>query len=581
MSPTPRRSPNGSNRTRRTTPRSSGSNRSRRSSTNVNNGYRTNNSNTSYTRTGTIHIVLKEAVDNSNLDVFDTVLKTASIEQLKRTFRIVRPDTSNANIMNNQNDVFSNGLNWNVLDKMQMQGRPVESIRMNILQYAAVMNRTTMVRHIIEKYPSLIKTQTGNHSLLSTTMASSTSNISKVFTYLVKKGAPVKGALHFVVASEKPPNVIIDCMSILIRHGAKVNERDAVSRATPIFFATKPQVIDALILKGATINVKDRYDWTPIMTVLMGCYANNTTDPKDLIQCAHKFLDKNINVKLTGRNRNPRETEKKISLLHVASASACVLGIVDSFRTENSAYIQLYRRIAGQFSSKNIRTSLKNTPILYTLKFVNNVTRFWTEFMEERIPVNTYWRHGMPSRTRCLIFALHNLFYLGQANEKLQDADGKSAVDILHSMDSVNMNEIIRKFPFLERRNRQGPVSNVRLPNNLNFMDPITMNNVSMNNAYILTTDLHGKRNANTNRNIREIKTVYNKSTLTQLVNSTRRRGGQLVSPITRKPFTPLNIAKLVEIVPANEVSRFRNLRQRNNTTATVANNRNGNSRRN
>ena len=516
--------------------------------------------------TGNIHLVLKKAIHASNLNAFDAALKSANAAQLKHTFMLKRPGAFNRNPGNNVRGFYSRDVNWSTLDKAS--GRKVTHIYVNILQYAAILGRRSMVEHIAEKCPSLVKAKTRDYSLLSTTIASSSDsgmNLYKVFEYLVKKGAPVNDTLRFVVAAGRSCNIIIKCIHLLISKGADVNECDNQYKATPIFFATDPEVIGTLVSKGASVCVKDVYGWTPIMTVLAGCYTNNTADPIEIIQCAKMFLDTGINVKLTGSSRSPRKSEKKISLLHIASASACVLGSFQGFHS-------LYRRIAGGFSTKNHRTSLQNTPLLYTLKFVKNATGDWSDFLDQRVTSRTYRTYGVkiPSKTECVIKALYFLEY-GNADTSLRDADGKTASDILHSIRDLNTNEIYRIFPSLAPR--QTTMLNVRLPNNLNFTDPITMNNVQLNNAYILTTDLHGKRNAKTNRNIREIKTVYNKSTLNQLINSTLRRGARLVSPITRKPFTPHNIVKLVEIVHANELSRFRNARR-----GTPSNN---NSRRN
>ena len=489
--------------------------------------------------------MLINAIDNTNLSKLDILLKAATPHDLKKRICIVR-DAGDAN---NQRNVINRGnVRWDIYDRY-MTTEP-RCLYLNVLQYAALSGKTTMVRHILDRctFPSsyIKETNQSGVTVLMAALLSKHIHAKRMVSFLVSKGAPTKGSLHFAAARGD-----MDIIDVIIREGVNANERDFRYKRTPLFFASTPAVVDKLLRRGANVNAKDADNFTPIMSQL------DVYDPDyrltNTIPVVNRLLDKGANVKLTGKQGYGNSEEKGITLLHIASAHAC-----DQTNATKRDYETLYTRIAALFPSKNKKTSMNNTPLLYALKFNKSLPLF----------------RSTRERTDSLLFGMKLLLGPGGANPSARDSNNRSAAYILRSIHSINIDTITTQFPMLaSSRNLNSSMSNVRLPNNLNLMDPITMNNVQLNNAYILTTDLHGKRNANTNRNIREIKTVYNKSTLNQLINSTLRRGARLVSPITRKPFTPHNIVKLVEIVPVNELSRFRNARR-----GTPSNN---NSRRN
>lgn len=104
-------------------------------------------------------------------------------------------------------------------------------------------------------------------------------------------------------------------------------------------------------------------------------------------------------------------------------------------------------------------------------------------------------------------------------------------------------------------RNRTRKNASVRIPNDLNRMDPVSMNMINIGNAYIIKRDLVNKtrtRNGNTIRR-KEVRYVYNKSTLKSIIDSGRMR-----SPVTRKPFTLKDVVKLQDIVLKSELNRYR-----------------------
>lgn len=154
---------------------------------------------------------------------------------------------------------------------------------------------------------------------------------------------------------------------------------------------------------------------------------------------------------------------------------------------------------------------------------------------------------------------IHALLRHG-ASVSIKNKDGKKASD-LYAASARRSNRV----PNANVARLLGPLTkktynkSIRLQNNMNTADPISLNTVNMNNAYVITKDIRPvtqKRNGR-NERVKLIQRMYNKSSINGLMAS----GRSLISPITRQPFSRGNIAKVTDIVHPDEIKRFRNLR--------------------
>jgi len=154
---------------------------------------------------------------------------------------------------------------------------------------------------------------------------------------------------------------------------------------------------------------------------------------------------------------------------------------------------------------------------------------------------------------------IHALLRHG-ASVSIKNTTGKKAAD-LYAASARRSNRV----PNANVARLLGPLTkktynkSIRLQNNMNTTDPISLNTVNMNNAYVITKDIRPvtqKRNGR-NERVKLIQRMYNKSSINGLMAS----GRSLISPITRQPFTRGNIAKVTDIVHPDEIKRFRNLR--------------------
>ena len=375
----------------------------------------------------------------------------------------------------------------------------------------------------------------------------------RIISYLLHKGASTSESLHLAASLGLDTSII----ELLIQKGANKKERDERNNAIPLFYARNVQV-SRLLISDDNINMKDKYGWTPIMAHASKAYMRemngntyNSTYNFLGTPIVRELLRRGASLRCTGSNRDNRVVETQITLLHIISASYLN-------HPTNGALEEVYKAVCEMHTrggiSRNKRTSLGNTPILYALSKFNSDM------------YNQYRPNTM--RTNKLEHVLRTFIRFGGANISLRNNAGKDAYDIARTLQGIQARELqqmLRPGSQPNTNNTRNTIRNLRIPNNLNFMDPITMNNVSLNNAYILTTDLHRKRNTNTNQNVREVKTVYNKSSLNTWVNTTYGRGGNLVSPITRNPFRTTNIAKLVDVTPRTELNRFKATRNMRN----------------
>ena len=527
--------------TNRRSPRTASARSNRQNA--INNGYRTNNSNWVYNTSQSVVKTLKRMIDDNDLATIRTILSNITSQDMRDRIPVTQYRSYNRL--------------QRVLSSLGYPGQTNNtSIQLHIFHYAVLSGKTSVVRAFLNKKPSLMNVKSsGPNSFELTTLqlallAYKIRPSTRLVTYLLQKGASTKESLHLAVNLGLQHNML----GLLIRHGANKNERDERNKATPLFYARDLQTV-RLLITSENIDMKDKYGWTAIMAYAGGCYAGelNMNFPFNN-HIIREFLARNASVRHTGSNRDNRTVETRITLLHIISAS--YLNNPTSFATED-AYkdiCEIYRR---KGISMNKRTSLGNTPIMYALSSV------------------VASRHGQrPNtnigrilvRTQQIARVLRKLIGIGGANISLKNNAGKDAYDIARTLQGARELQPILRPAYRNTNTLNNTIHNLRIPNNLNFTDPILMNNVSLNNAYILTTDLHKKRNNSTQQNIQEVKTVYNKSSLNGIVQS----GRSLVSPMTRKPFSRNNIVKLVHVTPRAELNRYK--AARNQGTSNVVN---------
>jgi len=490
-------------------------------------GYNTNNSNINYSTTNIVE-QMKMSIYDKNLTLLKILLRRASRDDVKRTWQqnVFGPyerDTARR-VFSREFGRFDN---------------------LNILHIAASLGFTSMVRAILDSKPSLLNSKTSK-GLTALHLALLLNNY-KTAKYLVEKKANLKCTLPLVAISAIDGS--IDMANFLIRHGAKVNEKIGRTEATPIFFACNRDMLQFLKSKGANVNQKDIYGWTPLMSLAGMVHVTDDYLTDYTVDMMKKLVTLGANISLRGRNREPREHEKKITMLHAAAH-----GLGDRTPVE---MINLYGFIYDEFirNEKSIKpkTTLGNTPILYLIK------QFKRRQNENNLSQNQKNRM-IPDFVRVFEMNIAAMSAQGLMPNDT-NSDGKNIQYHLRSLtNTVN-------FPsnFASTYIGNGPIrrvsNNIHIPNNLNRTDPISINAVNINNAYIIKKDLLNKTINKNGRRVRvkEVKTVYNKSSLNGMVAT----GRYLVSPITRRPFTAQDIVKLSTVASANEMTRYKNSNRR------------------
>lgn len=467
---------------------------------------------------------IRYAIHDKNLLLVKTLLRHVSRDDVNRTWL--------QNIFNTLELSHARIVCGYIMD-------PVD--RLNILHIATVSGYTSIVRAILDSKPSLLNTKTEKG--FTALQLAIILNQTKTACYLIEKKANLKHTLALAVLAPGSNNTTIP--RLLIQNGANVNEKDMISGVTPIFFAKSSSMVQFLVSKGADVNHKDVFGWTPLMALAGLIRVDKEllySTPLDMMKT---FVQQGANISLRGRNRESVLREKKITLLH---AVAHGLG-----KHTPGEMFHIYEYICSEFLRKNIRvkpkTTLGNTPLLYLI-----------QYMKKRVTENTATESMKRDFTR-VFSRVSGMFYDTVPMDR--NNNGKSVQYHLRSM----MNEVIFPQNFVSRyigsttNNAPNKINNIHIPNNLNRTDPITINAVNINNAYIIKKDLQNKNINKNGRRVRvkEVKTVYNKSSLNALVAS----GRSLVSPMSRRPFTPLDIVKLSAVAPARELNRYKNSNRR------------------
>jgi len=239
-------------------------------------------------------------------------------------------------------------------------------------------------------------------------------------------------------------------------------------------------------------------------------------------------LDRPLNPRATGRR------EENFGYIHILVKS--FLHHKMTTRIDMEHFDSLVYKLHHYLSAKlDARTSLGNTPLMMAAEQGNNEM------------IRILIRNG------------------ASFQGTLKNKDGKTAADLYAAsamktcrLPNPDVLQLLQPISLIAK-----PVKtynrSFRLQNNMNTMDPISLNTVNPSNAYVITKDIRNvtRKNKNgRNERVKLIQRMYNKSSIEGMLRSRR----SLVSPVTRQPFTTGNVVKLTEIVHPDEIKRFRNL---------------------
>ena len=497
------------------------------------NGYNTNNSNTNYNMVNAVS-QLKQAIENKKINLVEIILPKIPKNELKNTTFELNFKYSAGYFENRRDPLIPR-----IVTKNYSEGTWT-STKANVLHIAAMLGYTSIVRKILTYHPTMINTKTDDEASFTALQFAALFSNTKTSQFLIDSGASLKGAL--IAASTFAYTPSTELVRILIDKGANVNDKNVFNGTTPLSCILDTEIIRLLIRRGANVNHRDQYGWTPIMLhagVVMS-YSHELENSRfgrhiDVINC---LVQNNASLTYKGRNRDARERERGITLLHIAGFAGMDINKMTIF----DHVVQLYK---DRNMSLNPKTSLGNTPPLYLL-----------DQMIETLPVN-----DRDEQSYYLMKSLKHMESKG-LNFKIKNPSNLNVRDILRikvlNYDlSHNVKQSVQEFiNFEEQPRTQKKMKNLYIPSNLNTMDPVLLNHVNKNNAYIIKTDLVNK-NVTTRgktRRVREVKTVYNKSSLNGMIQS----GRTLKSPWTGRNFQPSDIIKLTDIAPASQLKKYK-----------------------
>jgi len=475
--------------------------------------------------TGSAISQLRRAIDDKNLGLVKILLQKVTKAQLKNT-TFSEP-------------IYDFGQDMTDAIALLSEDQWITT-KINVLHIAAIYGYTSIVRAILNAYPRLIDSKTDDVAKFTALQFAIINKNRKTVDYLIEKGASLKGALLAAVASSSryQQSTLIET---LLRKGADVNEKSVFNGTTPLFHATSESTARLLISRGANVNHKDTYGWTPLMfrVGMFSSYAGheNRNEAKKIVDL---LVSNNTSLTAKGRNRNLREVERGISLIHLASLKASI--------ADRSMFDKIVRLYTDNGMDLNPRTSLRNTPPLFYLK-------------TELAGISS-GRYISYIQSETMVDVLKYMDSKGM-NLKLKDASNVTVRDLLRRFVEnrnrnirENVERVFRNFINSEQATRQTKMKNLYIPGNLNTLDPILFNHVNKNNAYIIRPDLVNKNitNRGKTKRVREVKTVYNKSSLNGMIQA----GRTLVSPVTRRPFTHRDVLKLTDVAPAAQLKKYK-----------------------
>lgn len=456
------------------------------------------------------------------------------------------------------------------------------SIDVTPLHVAAADGATAIVRAIIEKFPDTINVKASSHKYkdgyahVTPLLLAILGGHKSTYKYLIESGASLKDCIHMAVTMNDKSLV-----KTILDKGVSVNEKDSAIGRSPLHFAKNPSILSYLLnTPGVNIDIRDEYGYTPIMEFSRKHFEGR-------YECIRLLLQKGASLKYKGKDRFTMDTRMNSrnngqSILHII-ASDFFQNYKHVLRNHDD-YILKSKRILDLVSSEydrlglnvNIKSSNGDTPVLYFVEL-------W---------MRMDWNVIHPQHFKTFVSVLEGWIRNG-ANPNIRNKDGKNVPDLLLERAELgfkiahkpyNLLKLMNKGTLIELStemqnlgktlkgetdNKKQQIKNIHIPNNLNKVDPVLMNNVKLNDAYILKSDLLKKTitNEKTGKKtkVKEVKTVYNKSSLNGILKS----GRSIVSPVTRKPFTADDILMLKTVAPIKELEKYKNKNNNNNSTNT------------
>jgi len=307
-------------------------------------------------------------------------------------------------------------------------------------------------------------------------------------------------ALNWIPQSN--PKVTVESYHLTIMHAVPY----LASRMPRNKRNTVTMIVRKLVSMGVPVDKKawDSNETTPLqLLVQLKC------DPEIMHGVAKILLDNGAKANAKLKQLDLHTPLKRAANAHAEENFGYIHILVKAFqyhRMTSTASMQLLLDdLIDLFKSRganiNAKTSDGNTPLMFAAREGNNAM------------IRILLKHG--------------------ASTSIKNKDGKKASD-LYAASARRSNSI----PNTNISNLLGPLSkktynkSIRLQTNMNISDPISLNNVTMNNAYAITKDMRTvnmKNNQGRNERVTLIQRVYNKSSMDGLLAS----GRSLVSPIT------------------------------------------------
>lgn len=310
-----------------------------------------------------------------------------------------------------------------------------------------------------------------------------------------------------------------------------------------------------LLKKGAKPNVTNRENVDIITESIVLSTSNKLLDVIVLLLKAgakvypNKHVESNINSNINNYNNSNNNTSSSNNNNINANAKRNMhvnnYSVMDwFFRSSVGDYLK-------ETNSNKASSTLKNIEYIISKMMksggkINAPMR--TGLTPLGVVVDVFTRRYSDARLKSLVGVLKKY----GASTSVPMRDGRLPLEIyLKRMKSNNYDkEMINLLMIHHKRN-------ALLPANLNLTDPITLNNVRIDNAYVIVPDIDVRNVRTTNGNtkiVRRIMHVYAKNSLNRLIKSKK-----MTSPVSRRPINPYDIVKLKDVVSKKELQNFKN----------------------